>query len=196
MECPSVKSSDDSQESLHALGTPRAMATTVDAEIWKHNISDGCHLQNDTVWFATVFHKCSYKHRILNSGWIYCAVLIMWLHQRSSSNMEPWLASKVFLWPTILKQKLELWRHLSQVLLFTSDFHREQAWEKWVRDKKHGLSSEDAEWLLDHAAPCLCMGAFSWSLFEGTTRSPLQASHECPQKLKSVEEEWRCVYIG
>ena len=130
MECPSVKSSYDSQESLHALGTPRAMATTVDAEIWKHNISDGCHWQNDTVWFATVFHKCSYKHRILNSGWIYCAVLIMWLHQRSSSNMEPWLASKVFLWPTILKQKLELWRHLSQVLLFTSDFHREQAWEK------------------------------------------------------------------
>ena len=25
---------------------------------------------------------------------------------------------------------------------FLSDFHREQAWERWVKDHKHGLSNE------------------------------------------------------
>ena len=27
--------------------------------------------------------------------------------------------------------------------IYLCDFHREQAWERWVKDKKHGLSSED-----------------------------------------------------
>lgn len=38
--------------------------------------------------------------------------------------------------------------------VYLCDFHREQAWERWVRDKKHGLSSEDAEWLLDQLRAC------------------------------------------
>ena len=29
--------------------------------------------------------------------------------------------------------------------VYLCDFHREQAWERWVRDKKHSLSTEDAE---------------------------------------------------
>ena len=117
-----------------ALGAPRAMATTVDAEIWKHNISDGCHLQNDTVWFATVFHKCSYKHRILCSGCIYCAVWIMWLSSSDSKKMEPWLASKV------LHDRLFWGRNWSfggtfpGTTVYLCDFRREQAWERWVCD--------------------------------------------------------------
>ena len=38
--------------------------------------------------------------------------------------------------------------------VYLCDLHREQAWERWVRDKKHGLSSEDAEWLLDQLRDC------------------------------------------
>ena len=33
--------------------------------------------------------------------------------------------------------------------IYLCDFHREQAWERWVKDKKHGLSSEDGSILLD-----------------------------------------------
>jgi len=33
--------------------------------------------------------------------------------------------------------------------VYLCDFHREQAWERWVKDRKHGLSTSDAEWLLD-----------------------------------------------
>ena len=33
--------------------------------------------------------------------------------------------------------------------VYLCDFHREQAWERWVKDKKHGLSSDDVDTLLD-----------------------------------------------
>ena len=29
--------------------------------------------------------------------------------------------------------------------VYLCDFHREQAWERWVKDHKHGLSQSDAE---------------------------------------------------
>ena len=32
--------------------------------------------------------------------------------------------------------------------VYLCDFHREQAWERWVKDKKHGLSSDDGDALL------------------------------------------------
>lgn len=32
--------------------------------------------------------------------------------------------------------------------VYLCDFHREQAWERWVKDKKHGLSSDDGDSLL------------------------------------------------
>lgn len=38
--------------------------------------------------------------------------------------------------------------------LYLCDFHREQAWERWVRDKKHDLSSEDGEILLGMLRNC------------------------------------------
>jgi hypothetical protein len=40
------------------------------------------------------------------------------------------------------------------VTVYLCDFHREQAWERWTRDSKHGLSSVDAEWLLDQLRAC------------------------------------------
>ena len=40
------------------------------------------------------------------------------------------------------------------VTVYLCDFHREQAWERWTRDSKHGLSSVDAEWLLDQVRAC------------------------------------------
>lgn len=38
--------------------------------------------------------------------------------------------------------------------VYLCDFHREQAWERWVKDRKHGLSTSDAEWLLDQLRAC------------------------------------------
>ena len=35
----------------------------------------------------------------------------------------------------------------TQVLV--CDFHREQAWERWVKDRKHGLSELQGNLLLD-----------------------------------------------
>lgn len=40
------------------------------------------------------------------------------------------------------------------VTVYLCDFHREQAWERWTRDSKHGLSSVDAEYLLDQLRAC------------------------------------------
>ena len=32
--------------------------------------------------------------------------------------------------------------------VYICDFHREQCWERWVKDRKHGLTSQEADTLL------------------------------------------------
>ena len=39
-------------------------------------------------------------------------------------------------------------------VVYICDFHREQAWERWVKDHKHGLTSSDADVLLDLLRAC------------------------------------------
>ena len=38
--------------------------------------------------------------------------------------------------------------------LYLCDFHREQAWERWVKERAHGLVNSDAEILLDLLCNC------------------------------------------
>jgi len=38
--------------------------------------------------------------------------------------------------------------------VYLCDFHREQAWERWVKDRKHGLSPVDGEVLLELLRKC------------------------------------------
>ena len=38
--------------------------------------------------------------------------------------------------------------------MYLCDFHREQSWERWTKDRKHGLSSDDAEVLLSLLRDC------------------------------------------
>jgi hypothetical protein len=40
------------------------------------------------------------------------------------------------------------------VNVYLCDFHREQAWERWVKDSTHGLSSSEKDWLLDQLRAC------------------------------------------
>ena len=39
-------------------------------------------------------------------------------------------------------------------IVYLCDFHREQAWERWVKDGKHGLTSEEADQLLAELRAC------------------------------------------
>ena len=46
-------------------------------------------------------------------------------------------------------------------VIYFCDFHREQAWERWVKASKHGLTGDEPEILLDHLraiawAPSVC----------------------------------------
>ena len=38
--------------------------------------------------------------------------------------------------------------------VYLCDFHREQSWERWTKDHKHGLSKEDGDILLDLLRNC------------------------------------------
>ena len=42
----------------------------------------------------------------------------------------------------------------SHCKVFLCDFHREQSWERWVRDRKHGLSASDGDILLNLLRKC------------------------------------------
>lgn len=38
--------------------------------------------------------------------------------------------------------------------VYICDFHREQSWGRWVKDHKHGLTSDEGDELLDHLRSC------------------------------------------
>ena len=40
------------------------------------------------------------------------------------------------------------------VTVYLCDFHREQAWERWVKDGTHSLSSSEKDWLLSQLRAC------------------------------------------
>ena len=39
-------------------------------------------------------------------------------------------------------------------VVYLCDFHREQAWTRWIRERKHGLSSDDSDLLLSMLRAC------------------------------------------
>ena len=43
------------------------------------------------------------------------------------------------------------------ILVYLCDFHREQAWTRWIHDRKHGLSASDGETLLS------MLRAYAWA---------------------------------
>ena len=55
-----------------------------------------------------------------------------------------------------------------QCKVYLCDFHREQCWERWVKDRKHGLSPTDGEILLGMLRKC------AWAS-PGSDGSPLPA---------------------
>ncbi len=42
----------------------------------------------------------------------------------------------------------------SRVTVYLCDFHREQAWTRWVKDHKHGLSTSEADTVLTLLRAC------------------------------------------
>ena len=40
------------------------------------------------------------------------------------------------------------------IKVYLCDFHREQAWERWIKDHKHGVSTEEADKLLEVLRAC------------------------------------------
>ena len=115
MECPSVESRDDSQESLLWVQVPWQI--TVDAEIY---------------YFIVQSESCDYIKEALQ-------ILKTW-----NPNWHP----KLFMTDYSEAEIGALEGSFPDTTVYLCDFHREQAWERWVHDKKHGLSSEDAEWLV------------------------------------------------
>ncbi len=71
----------------------------------------------------------------------------------------------------------------------------EQAWEMWVKDRKHGLSTLDSVWLLDQRRACACMGTFCSSKLTGGTWSSLSAGGGYFAALNSVEDQRKCLAV-
>lgn len=64
-----------------------------------------------------------------------------------------------------------------EVKIFLCDFHREQAWTRWTRDHKHGLSAEEAEELLSLLRSC------AWASPSSDKQLPVDVNY------KKAEEE-------
>ena len=70
------------------------------------------------------------------------------------------------------------------VTVYLCDFHREQAWERWTRDSKHGLSALDSECLLDQLRAC------AWAPSPTPNENvPPHHHYQQAEVIKSVEEQ-------
>ena len=65
--------------------------------------------------------------------------------------------------------------------MYLCDFHREQAWERWIRDKTHRLSASDAEWLLTQLRAC------AWAP-SATPDERLPVDHHFQQAVTAMQE--------
>ena len=66
------------------------------------------------------------------------------------------------------------------VTVYLFDFHREQAWEQWTRDSRHGLSSTDSKWLLDQLRAC------AWALSADNDEG-LSSDHHYQQAVQALK---------
>ena len=97
-----------------------------------------------------------------NSG--YCVVAEFIVQSESAAHIEEAL-NILTSWNTNWKPKYFMTDYseaeiaaietcIPDVTVYLCDFHREQAWERWTRDSKHGLSALDSEFLLDQLRAC------------------------------------------
>lgn len=60
--------------------------------------------------------------------------------------MEPHLASQIYYSEA---ETMSMESALPSTTVYICDFHREQCWERWVKDHKHGLTETEGTELLD-----------------------------------------------
>ena len=156
MECPSVESSDHSQESL----------LWVHQEPWQQQLmlkyGNIISLMDATYKMTQYDLPLFFISVRTNTG--YCVVAEFIVQSESCDYIKEALQilkkwnpdwhPKFYMTNYSEAEIGALEASFPGTTVYLCDFHREQAWEKWVRDKKHSLSSEDAEWLLDQLRAC------------------------------------------
>ena len=65
--------------------------------------------------------------------------------------------------------------------IYLCDFHREQAWERWTKERKHGLSADDAEVLLSLLHDC--------AHAPSPTNAELPIDHHFQQQLDNLKKK-------
>ena len=75
------------------------------------------------------------------------------------------------------------------ITIYLCDFHWEQAWERWVKDGKHGLTSDEADQLLAELRACAWAppGREGEDIVTSATNKQYK-----PQRIKGVERSRLC----
>ena len=68
--------------------------------------------------------------------------------------------------------------------VYGCDFHREQAWTRWVQDRKNGLDRNDADSLLKLLRAC------AWAP-PGTTGTNLDSNYQQAVSLLKLSNVWK-----
>ena len=64
--------------------------------------------------------------------------------------------------------------------IYPCDFHGEQAWERWTKERKHGLSADDTEVLLSLLRDC--------AHAPSATHAELPIDHHSQQQLNNLKK--------
>jgi len=64
------------------------------------------------------------------------------------------MESEICMWDYLDAEILALESAFPKTTVYLCDFHREQAWERWVKDHKHGLTMDEGTQLLDLLRDC------------------------------------------
>ena len=135
------------------MGSSNRLAEGHISQIWKHHDFNGRHIQDDQfkydipLFFVTVRSNAGYivvGELIVQTESAACIKEALDVLKKWNPNWSP----TFFMSDYSEAEITSLETVFPNALVYICDFHREQSWERWVKDHQHGLTNCEASQLL------------------------------------------------
>ena len=133
------------------------MATTAFEKIWQHHLTYGRYIQNHNYELALFFLavKTNIGYSVVGEFVVQSETADQIAEALSIlSSWNPEWQPSYFITDNSEAEMGAITTFFPICQMYLCDFHREQSWERWTKDRKHGLSSDDAEVLLSLLRDC------------------------------------------
>ena len=110
--------------------------------VWQSNISHGCYIQNHKVGVSPFFIAVKTNEVYTVADFVLQSEIAEQIRE-ALQILSSWNPTWHFMVDYSEAEIEVIQSTFPACKVYLCDFHQEQAWERWVKDKKLGLSSDD-----------------------------------------------------